>query len=379
MAILQSNGSHGHHKFILTVNEDSTSIANNTSTISYSFVLTYIDKYYGWSGWGERISYEIYIAGNTYSGYIPTYDGTTANVVLSSGTLPAITHNTNGTKEIDISFSVIDNANGYGNYGYYTCGNASASGIMTLTTIPRYAELLTAPNFNDEQNPTITYSNPLGNAVTSLRVCIADSRGITIFVPYREINKTGGTYQFLLTYTERVALRKAATTNKLSVRFYIETVYNGVTELHSLPRELTIINTTPTLFPTAKDTRAATLALTGAESRIVRGWNTIEYAFNATAQKEATITKYSVECGGFKGSTSTGTFNNVESGTFTFTVEDSRGNTATKTVTLTLIDYVNPTCNQTAEIELVGETGATINLTVAVTTSIIPSVLNIMR
>ena len=367
MAVIQSNGSHGHHKFILTVNEDSTNIANNTSTVSYSFVLTYIDKYYNWSGWGQKISDSINIAGETYSGYIPSYDGVTENVVLSSGTLPAITHNLNGTKEISMSFSVIDNANGYGSYGYYTCGNASATGIMTLTTIPRYAEILTAPNFNDEQTElTITYSNPLGNSVTSLEACIASADGMTIYVPYEPIVKTDSTHKFKLDENDLKVLRKAATaTDRLQVRFYIKTVYNGVTNLDSLPREMSIINAKPILLPTAADTKTSTLALTGSGSRVIKGNNIISYAFNATPQKEATITKYSVECGSFKGTTATGTFENVESNVFTFTIEDSRGNILTKSVTLTLIDYNTPTCNQKADIELAGETGAKINLTIS--------------
>lgn len=365
MAVIESNGSHGHHKFILTVNEDSTSIANNTSNISYSFVLTYIDKYYGWSGWGQKISYSIYIAGETYSGYIPTYDGTTANVVLSSGTLPAILHNTNGTKEINMSFSVVDTANGYGSYGYYTCGNASATGIMTLTTIPRYAEILTAPNFNDEENPTITYSNPLGDLAESLDVCIANTTGSIIYVPYKPAKKTGSSFTFWLTDAERVTLRKAATTEKLDIRFYIKTVYSGVTNLESLSRELTIINAKPTLAPTAKDTLSKTLQLTGNENTVVKGWNTIAYAFNATAYKEATIVRYSLECGSQKANNASGTLNNVDSNIFKFTIEDSRGNILSRNVTLNLVNYINPTCNQTADIELVGETGAKINLTVS--------------
>ena len=127
---LVANGSKGHHRFTLNVNENSTDISNNTSSLSFSFVLSSLGGAYDWYGWRQQISYSININGKVYSGYIPDYNGT-STITLNSGTL-TVEHNSDGKKDINISFSVSDTTG-----QSYTSGNASSSGTMTLTTIPR--------------------------------------------------------------------------------------------------------------------------------------------------------------------------------------------------------------------------------------------------
>jgi hypothetical protein len=134
MASLSANGSKGHHKFTLTVTENSTSTANNTSSLGFSFVLSPIATSWNWEQWGAYISYTVTINGTKYTGTIADYDGY-SSVTLKSGTL-SVAHNTDGTKSISYSFSVTDTSG-----QTYTCGNASASGTMTLSTIPRYLSI----------------------------------------------------------------------------------------------------------------------------------------------------------------------------------------------------------------------------------------------
>lgn len=124
---ISANGSKGHHKFTLQVVEDTTS--GNYSYLSYTFKLSPIYTSYRWNGWGNKISYTVTINGNNYTGTIPAYDGY-ATVTLKSGSNIAVEHNSDGTKTINISFSVTDGAN-----QSYTCGNASASGTFTLSTL----------------------------------------------------------------------------------------------------------------------------------------------------------------------------------------------------------------------------------------------------
>lgn len=134
MASLSANGSKGHHKFTLTVTENSTSTANNTSSVSFSFVLSPIQTTWNWEQWGAYISYTVTINGTQYTGAIPNYDGY-STVTLRSDTL-SIAHNADGSKSISYSFSVTDTSG-----QSYTCGNASASGTMALSNIPRYANI----------------------------------------------------------------------------------------------------------------------------------------------------------------------------------------------------------------------------------------------
>lgn len=134
MASLSANGSKGHHKFTLTVTQNSTSTANNTSSLGFSFVLSPIETSWNWEQWGAYISYTVTINGTKYTGTIANYDGY-SSVTLKSGTLN-VAHNTDGTKSISYSFSVTDTSG-----QTYTCGNASASGTMALSTIPRYLSI----------------------------------------------------------------------------------------------------------------------------------------------------------------------------------------------------------------------------------------------
>ena len=134
MASISSNGSKGHHKFTLNVTETSTSTANNTSTVSFSFVLSSLGGGWNWEQWGANISYILTINGNKYTGSIANYDGY-SSVTLKSDSF-TVGHNTDGSKSIAFSFSVTDTSG-----VNYTCGNASASGSMSLTTIPRYLSI----------------------------------------------------------------------------------------------------------------------------------------------------------------------------------------------------------------------------------------------
>ena len=89
---------------------------------------------------------------------------------------------------------------------------------------------------------------------------------------------------------------------------------------------------------------AATLALTGSSDKLVKYYSDAKITFGAAAVKSATLKSKKVTCGS-KSLTADGTMQDVESGTFSFSVTDSRGNTTTKTVTKTLVNYVKLTCN----------------------------------
>lgn len=130
---INANGSNGLHKFALRVSEDTTS--GNSSFMGYSFILSPIQTGY-WSGWGNKISYKIKIGDNTFNGTIPDYDGS-STIILSSGSNIEIPHNSDGTKTINISFSVTDTTG-----QSYTCGNASNSSNMVLSVLHKKPEII---------------------------------------------------------------------------------------------------------------------------------------------------------------------------------------------------------------------------------------------
>lgn len=143
---ITANGSKGHHKFTLKVNEDRTS--GNSSFMSFSFVLSPIQTGWDWSGWGSNISYVINIGNNSYNGTIASYNGS-SSVTLKSESDIEIAHETDGSKTIDISFSVTDTSG-----VNYTCGNASQKSTLELSRLHE-APLLSTVTFKETNQQLI--------------------------------------------------------------------------------------------------------------------------------------------------------------------------------------------------------------------------------
>lgn len=339
----------GYNNLVFNWRETSQSIPNNTTTVYWEMLFVALGKS-GKIDSNRKKEWRVSVNGNNYSGTATHGIEGNSTITLASGST-VIPHNADGSKTFSYSFFMEFT-------GLVFAGNAitdkSGSGTGTLTNIPRAATIVSAPNFNDEGNPTITYNNSAGNAVTSLRACISLD-GSKDDVAYRAISKTGTSYTFNLTTAERNVLRNATTTaNSRTVRFYVETVIGGETYRNNVSKTLTIINANPTINPTVKDTGSVSITLTGdADNKVIKEYNTMSITFGAAALKGATIKSQKVTCGG-KSLTADGTLRNVTSGDFVFSVTDSRGNTTTKTIKKTLINYVKPTCNLSANAPTTG-------------------------
>ena len=220
----------------------------------------------------------------------------------------------------------------------------SGSATVTLDAIARFASLLSAPDFHDEETPTITYANPAGSSVSTLQACISLD-GSQADVAYRDISKTGGSYTFSLTEAERNVLRAATKgANSRQVKFCLRTVIGSSTGTASLTKTFTIKDPAPTLTPSVTDGNSVTKALTGNSSKLIRYYSDAIVTLGAAAVKQASLTGRKVTCGS-KSLTGDGTIQAVESGTFLFSATDSRGNTTTKTLNAAFVDYVKLTCD----------------------------------
>ena len=121
-----------------------------------------------------------------------------------------VTHNNDGSLSVPIYFYT----------GVYSSKwEKDYGGTFTLDNSKKRANITAAPNFNDEENPTIIYNNPAGNLVTSLKACISWTGADDI--AYREIPKTGTSYTFNLTDAERAKLRSSIpNSDRRKVKFY---------------------------------------------------------------------------------------------------------------------------------------------------------------
>ena len=212
--------------------------------------------------------------------------------------------------------------------------------------------MTSAPDFNDEGNPTINYSNPAGNSVTTLQACISWTGGADI--GYRDISKTGSSYTFNFTDAERTALRNSCTTaNSRTVTFYVRTTIGSNTYYSTINKTLSIVNATPTFTSSNlsyKDSNSTTVAVTGNNQHLVQNLSNLLVTISAaTAKKGASITKYVATINGVaKTITSAGNidYGKINSGsnlTLSVKVTDSRGNTATATKTVTFLSWSLPT------------------------------------
>ena len=297
-------------------------------------------------------TYALYIDGRTNSctadgtaktftsGAISTAGGTTITLGTTSH---RIYHNSDGTKTFTMTTVFNMQADIVGTW----VSSITATGTITLNAIPRQAQITVASNFNDEQNPSFTFTNA-GGFQLSAYLRFSDKRidrsGLG--------NSTSGNYTFALTETERNALRNATpNSNTMTVIYGVATNISGTTYTYEVAKTMTIVNGNPTAPSLSyADTNATTTAITGNNQRIIRNKSILTATIgSSTAKKGATIKSYSTTINGAtkvgNGSQSFGTINLATNGELITTVTDSRGNTATAKKTVIVDDWVTPIAN----------------------------------
>lgn len=342
----------------------SYSIETNSTTISWE--LTLISGSSGAIYSSANKSWAVSINGQNYSGTNTVGIGNNTSKILAKGT-SSIAHDPNGHKAFSYSFGQAFNITFSSTY----IGTIYGNGYGELEPIPRQATLTWAPNFDDTQNPTITYSNPAGDAVASLQACISWTGSDDIV--YRDIPKTGTSYTFKLSDADKNALYSASSTaNAIPVVFYVKTVIGAVTYLSTLTRTFSVKNSMPTLAPIVEDYGETSFELTGDRNKIIRGFNYVKVAANAVAKKGATIVSKTITCNGASYTRVDndagwdGYFSNVDGSEFIFTVKDSRGNVARQTITKNLINYIPITTHITPSYQFTSATNDKVDIVITI-------------
>ena len=333
-------------KYRIVVTETATSIPNNTSTVNVKV-----------DAWRTNSGYTTDAAGKCYC----TINGTSYNSSWSYGQKP-ITHNSH-TVLFEKNVTIPHNADGsktiyVSSYIKHDKFTSSSHGFnVTLTNIPRKAEITAAPDFTDESNPTISYTNAAGATVDTLQACISLDNS-TDTVAYRDIDKAGSSYTFNLSASDRSTLLAATpNSNTLTVYFIVKTVLGGTTYYSSVSKVMSVVNANPTLSGvTYKDTNGATTAITSDDQIIIQANSTLQFKFaTLTAIKSATLanvkvkldgTTYQLNLSGTTQSNKTiniGTVDSSSNLTAEVILTDSRGNTASTTQTVTMEAWSLPT------------------------------------
>lgn len=300
----------------------SQSIANNQSTISWTLSTAGSYAYQV----AERTLYVV-IAGNVVV-------NKTDRVMRGAGTVASGSFTVNHASDGTFGFSVSIQA-----AVYTSAVNCTGSGSFTLNQIPRQANITSAINVTDEQNPYFTFNNPGGFDLTA--ALEVNPNNTHLFS--RTISNTGS-YTFELSESERETLRSYLVNAKSGTLRYL--LYsNGGQFVSYADRTLTIVNADPTLEVTVEDENDATLELTGDSNKIIEGYSDAVTNASYSALKGASISSYKVVNGSKTLTTAPATFEGVSSGSFVFSVTDSRGNTTTKTVNLETVGYIKLTCD----------------------------------
>ena len=333
-------------KYRIVVTENSTSIPYNNSVVNVKV-----------QAWRTNSGYTTDASGACYC----TIDGESYGYSWSYGQKP-ITYNSYTTL-FEITVAVPHNSDGkktmyVSAYISHSKFSSSSQGFnVTLTDIPRKAEITSAPNFTDVDNPAIVYSNPAGTAVTTLQACISLD-GTTDTIAYRDIDKSGTNFTFTLSAADRTALLNATPNSKtLTVYFIVKTVLGGTTYYSSVSKTMTVVNADPTISGvTYEDTNATTLAVTSDDQKIIQALSTVDFGIaSIAALKGATLASVAItvnavtvtdSLSGSSVANKTVTFGTIDSSvdeTATIVVTDSRGFTATETVSVTMLAWSLPT------------------------------------
>ena len=320
--------------FYLEARYTSQSVSNNTTNVQTRLRSDLTSGYISGAGYNFTCTYASTVSGSGVWNF--------GDEVITSGS-STVKHNNDGTKTLSLS------ATAYNKYWNFT-KNLSAS--VSIPKINRIATATNGTDFNDETNPTLTFTNPAGYQVLPYLNFYYNGQ-ILVHLERPKGNYTSP-YAWVLTDQERQDIRDTITmTSTINIVEGLET-YIGNTKIgaSSLTRRFTFINANPTFNASYQDTNSTTTAITGDNQLIVQNHSTLQInGTNLSAKKSATLSSIVASINGvnYNGTISgtTATFNigalNISNNiNATITLTDSRGLTAVNTLPITILEYSQP-------------------------------------
>lgn len=253
-----------------TVNWTSTlNSLDNTSSVTASMILR---KYYHepdsvqpTSGTGTWILYinEVPYQINAVKSFVFNSD----TIVISNTVI--VPHNEDGTKQCNIRVT--------GGISGTSYTSTRAENTVNLETNIVKATILTAPDFTDLENPTITFSNPKGYP---LQFKIEDRTGYNnLIVTDKLVDYEGDSYTFNLTNEQRDILRNASQNyTDFPMRFTVSTYIPAESETPTyfswLDRTMHVTAGSPDFFEFSfEDSNTYTASITGDKSKFIQHYS----------------------------------------------------------------------------------------------------------
>jgi hypothetical protein len=327
-----STGQTDKYSLLLDVSEKSYSIENNTSQVEWWVGIRSNTAYHNHYGLSE--TYKVVINGTTVHNAVhtPTVNSG-ATVWVASGTT-TVSHNADGSKSISVSAS-FNNAD----RGTYLPTTGSCSGSLKLTTIPR----ATTPSID---KPSLDCGSAIKISGTSASSNFSHKVYVTWNGTKTQIGTiASGTTTPSFSYTIPTDWEKNIPDSTSSIAtFTLETI-SGSTSVGSKTVNATI-KVRSGVVPSI-----GTVSISDANSicagigQYVQSQSKLKFSIATSGNQGSTITSVSTKFNDqtYSGSTfTTQAIQNSGTLTYTITVTDSRGRTATKSGSINVVAYNPP-------------------------------------
>lgn len=327
-----STGQTDKYSLLLDVSEKSYSIENNTSQVEWWVGIRSNTAYHNHYGLAE--TYTVVINGSTVHSAVhkPTV-GNGQTVWVASGTA-TVGHNADGSKTVAISAS-FNNAD----RGTYLPTTGSCSGSLKLTTIPR----ATVPSVDKPSldcGSVIKFTGTSASSNFSHKL-YSSWNGEEKLIATLDKGSTAVSYS----YTIPTSWEKNMPNTTSAIATFILETLNGNTVIGRKSINATVqvrSGIVPTVGnPTIEDTNSISKAM----GLYVQSQSCIKFTIPTSGNQGSTITSVSTKFNGQTYSGSTFTTQAIQnSGTlsYTITVTDSRGRTATKSGSINVVAYNPP-------------------------------------
>ena len=330
MATINGSTNNSQWTFKLEVTEGNYDITNNTSPVT---VTMYLGRASSQSYVGGNWTGNITIDGSSYdlSGNIPypTYinGGEWYEVASYSKT---VKHNNDGSKNVSVSASMSSS--------YFTPSYSSASGTVSLTTIPRASGVAcSSPYIGDNAIISIdkkssSFTNTLTYKIGTLTDTIATKTSNTT-VQFQTSSIADSIYALIPNGTE--------TSGTIYCTTYNESTQIGDTQSTSFNLYAKESVCKPSVTATIVDTNTDVTDITGSNTKFIKYISKPKVTINATAKKSSSIKKYYVSLNdGQTSSTKETPFSTIGSNKVNVSATDSRNYVGYNDYTLDMIDYI---------------------------------------
>ena len=323
----------------LDVSAGNQSIADNYTTINYSYRA--VRNNYGFTGTTRDNvgTLQVLINGSVAKSVAVglTHDSDGGNTECSGSGSVNVVHNADGTKSFSYQVKIVGGSDPRG-ANYQWNSSASSAPSMSLNTIPR----ATQPSMSSS-------SVTMGNAIT-----INTPRASGAFTHSLWYQVNGGNWHDIASgvgtsysWTVPVGLASSVPNGtSISVTVICRT-YNGSTNLGDKYTSFTAY--VPSSVVPSMGNPTATRVNNGVPSGwgvYVKGYSKVTIAMTSVSGSYgSTIKSYSISgpnLSSASSSATSGVLGSAGTNTYTCTITDSRGRTATKTVSISVVDYSKP-------------------------------------